>query len=225
MGIFSNSFFSLKGQKERLANVGSTLKAVATNVGSVFGLSKAQNISANVSSPLLKKGLELVANNPFKTAAVAGTAANIPKAATLIKSSVAKSSAKKAAAKATTVSGIVTKPQNKATGGIITPQATTSAPVTAAPVAGGGILSPTQTSGMLTPSSTRTTRSSGRRRKRKRTTTRRRRSRAPRRSRRSRKKRYGTAKQYARPGGKSVKYWKGRPYIVRPNGMWRFIKK
>ncbi len=40
-----------------------------------------------------------------------------------------------------------------------------------------------------------------------------------------RKKGIGTAAQYARPGGKSVKYAKnGTPYIIMANGRARFIK-
>lgn len=233
MGIFSSSFFSFKGQKERLGNVGATFKAVAKNVGSVFGISKAQNISANVSSPLIKKGLELVSNNPFTTAAVVGTAANIPKAVTLVKKSQAAKAAKKASS---SLPGIGYKPANKSGGGIITPQSTTSAATTVAPTAGGGMIKP-DTSGVLTKADAGTTvasvpRSSTRRRRARKRTTKRRRSRASRRKRsrgfrrtKSRKKRYGTAKQYARPGGKSVKYYKGRPYIVLPSGMWRWVKK
>ncbi len=42
---------------------------------------------------------------------------------------------------------------------------------------------------------------------------------------RSSKKRYGTAKQYKRKGGKSVKYTKnGQPYIILANGRARFVK-
>ena len=43
--------------------------------------------------------------------------------------------------------------------------------------------------------------------------------------RKSSKRRYGTAKQYARPGGKNVKYTKnGQPYIILASGKARFIK-
>lgn len=42
---------------------------------------------------------------------------------------------------------------------------------------------------------------------------------------RSKKKRYGTAKQYRKKGGKSVKYTKnGQPYIILSSGKARFIK-
>jgi len=43
--------------------------------------------------------------------------------------------------------------------------------------------------------------------------------------RKGKKKRYGTAKQYKRKGGRSVKYTKnGQPYIILANGRARFVK-
>lgn len=60
MSIFQNPILSLKGQKERLSNVASTLKAAIT----------LQPIKANVQSKTSKAALEFVANNPYSVAAV-----------------------------------------------------------------------------------------------------------------------------------------------------------
>ena len=70
--------------------------------------------------------------------------------------------------------------------------------------------------------STPTRRTSTTRRKKRRTS---KKSKRRKHYKRSRKKRYGTAKQYARKGGKSVKYTKnGQPYIILSNGRARFVK-
>lgn len=61
MGIFTKSFWSWEGQKERLANVGQVL-AQSLNP---FSKLKPQ---AEVKSKILKAGLEFVAANPYTTA-------------------------------------------------------------------------------------------------------------------------------------------------------------
>lgn len=65
---FTNSFFSIAGQKERLANVGQVL-GIATGVYNPQKLT----ISASTPSKILNKGLEVVANHPYATAGVVAT--------------------------------------------------------------------------------------------------------------------------------------------------------
>jgi len=47
----------------------------------------------------------------------------------------------------------------------------------------------------------------------------------PRKRKKASRRGYGTEAQYKRKGGKDVHYWKGKPYIIRSNGMWQWIKK
>lgn len=85
---FTNSFFSIAGQKERLTNVVSVLGAALNP----FDKTK---VEANISNPLLKSATEFVANNPYTTAAIvaapiaSGTrgaiASTISKAPTVVK--------------------------------------------------------------------------------------------------------------------------------------------
>lgn len=174
-------------------------------------------VTANVKNPTLKKGLELVSNNPFKTAAVG---ASVVTAGRAIAPSVAKTISPAIKKTGTLASS---PPAQAARGGMIS-----SAP--AAPTmngspqsANGGIIkassstySPRRSSGKRR---TRTRRASGRSRRQSRSRT------SRRTSKRRSKKRYGTAKQYARPGGRSVKYTKnGQPYIILASGKARFIK-
>jgi len=66
MSIFDNKFFSVEGQKERLSNVGETLKAAVTGKGVV----------ANTPSNVANKVLGYAASNPFLTAAPIAVARN-----------------------------------------------------------------------------------------------------------------------------------------------------
>jgi len=82
---FSNNFFSIAGQKERLSNV--------KNVFATLIPGSKDKIVANVSNPVGKAALEGLANHPFTSAAIL----TVPFAAgarTAIVSSVAKSSLK-----------------------------------------------------------------------------------------------------------------------------------
>ena len=223
MARFKNKFLSIKGQKERLSNVVNVLKAPFTG----------GQVVANVKNPTIKKGLELVSNNPFKTAAVVGTVANIPKAVTLAKTAV-QSKKERANAKALALSA---KSAAKKGGGVLQPAKTTglldlsSLPsnnrtVSTTPVAStGGLLTNAQAATTGTPNGSRASpRTSPKRKRRK---AKRSSSRPRRKSKksRSRKKRYGTAKQYARKGGRSVKYTKnGQAYVILSDGRARFVK-
>lgn len=80
--IFSNPFFSLAGQKERLLNVVDTFKSIVTG----------KPIQANTSSPTVNKALVAAASHPLATAAaatgvikVATAVAAIPAVSTAIK--------------------------------------------------------------------------------------------------------------------------------------------
>jgi len=70
MSIFSNPFFSLAGQKERLTNVVATLKAAVTG----------QGVKSNTGSQIADKILGTAASHPFITAGV-GAVAVAPAAA------------------------------------------------------------------------------------------------------------------------------------------------
>jgi len=213
MGLLTKIKSFVKSQPSRIKNVGSTFAAIGKNVASVVGLSKPTKITANVKNPIVKKGLEIVANNPFKTALVGGTIANIPKVVSAVKNS------RKVKPKGNDV---------QITG---TNQAPGMLDVNSLGTPKGGLL--TKAKETVTGSTTTTTTgsssvgtSSPRRRRSKKSRSKRSKSR---RSRTSRKKRsgrsYGTAKQYARKGGKSVKYTKnGQPYIILSDGRARFVK-
>jgi len=69
MSIFSNPFFSVAGQKERLSNAAAVLGIAANPF-------RKDRIKANTSSVKANKALEVVANNPYSTAAVATVVAN-----------------------------------------------------------------------------------------------------------------------------------------------------
>lgn len=71
--MFQNKFFSLAGQKERLANVGNVLKTV------INPFSKAR-VVANVRDSTLKTVLEAGANNPYTTALIGASAYTAVKA-------------------------------------------------------------------------------------------------------------------------------------------------
>lgn len=69
MSIFDNPFFSIKGQEERLANVGATLNAA-------FNPFSKDTVQANVDSPILKTTLETASNHPYLVAGAVATVAN-----------------------------------------------------------------------------------------------------------------------------------------------------
>lgn len=71
MAIFTNKFFSKAGQKERLSNIGATLKASLTGKG----------VQANTKNANLNKLLSKAASNPLTTAGIIAGAKN-PKALT-----------------------------------------------------------------------------------------------------------------------------------------------
>lgn len=219
---FKSKFFSVKGQVERLKNVAGVLKAPFTG-GKVYG---------NTPNGTLDKVVEVVSNNPFKTAFVAGTVANIPKAVkvgkTFLSSRLPKGKIPKPGKKGYTEPGTIS-PQD-APRSTSTPSAAESPGLIEPSVTAGGTTTPSTP--IRTPRTSKPRRATKRRAAPKRKTTRKRgrASRARRvrrspRSRRTRKPRYGTAKQYARKGGKSVKYTKkGQPYIILADGRARFVK-
>jgi hypothetical protein len=61
--LFSSSFFSIAGQKERLANVVGVVNAA-------FNPFSKSTVEANVSNPTMKAALETVANHPYVSAGV-----------------------------------------------------------------------------------------------------------------------------------------------------------
>lgn len=66
MSIFSNPFFSLAGQKERLTNVANVLSIAANPFSS-------GKVTANVQNSTVKAATEFIANNPYTTAAIVAT--------------------------------------------------------------------------------------------------------------------------------------------------------
>lgn len=67
MGIFTNPFFSIAGQVERLTNVAGTLNAA-------FNPFSKDKVQANVTNPTMKTALETVANHPYIAAGAAAGA-------------------------------------------------------------------------------------------------------------------------------------------------------
>lgn len=174
-------------------------------------------VIANTPSKTVNKALELVSNNPFATAAVAtgvigGTKAAIgaiPKAKALI------SGGSPGMIKTPSAGMISSSPVQAAVGG--SPQSPAGGIITASAKSSPSSSSPRKSSKRKRAAKDRRT---PRKRKSSKRTKGRRRSRTS-----SRKKRYGSAKQYARPGGKNVKYTKnGQPYIILASGKARFIK-
>lgn len=218
MAVFKNKFFSKAGQIERLKNVAGVIKAPFTG----------GKVVANTKSSIVNKGLSAVANNPLTTAFVGGTVANIPKAVSVVKSAKAAKVASKAAfkqKKADMKQGII-KPTTSS--GLLDLNSLGRGQSTTPVSPSGGLIKPSsQTGGTVTTKSSVSPRRRSTRRVRrakKRTTSRRRTRRSTRRTKRS-KRRIGTAKQYARKGGRSVKYTKnGQPYIILANGRARFVK-
>jgi hypothetical protein len=102
MSIFSNPFFSIAGQVERISNVGAVLNAA-------FNPFSKTTVQANVSNPILKTGLETVANHPYIAAGVVagGAAVGLPRIAqttSYVASSIVK------AHPLTTAAAVVTAP-------------------------------------------------------------------------------------------------------------------
>lgn len=216
MAVFKNKFFSKAGQIERLKNVAGVIKAPFTG----------GKVVANTKSSIVNKGLSAVANNPLTTAFVGGTVANIPKAVSVVKSAKAAKVASKAAfkqKKADMKQGII-KPTTSS--GLLDLNSLGRGQSTTPVSPSGGLIKPqSQTGGTVTTksSSPRSTKRSTKRRVRR--TTRRRTRRSTRRTTRRTKRRIGTAKQYARKGGRSVQYAKnGRPYVRLANGRVQFVK-
>lgn len=85
--IFSSSFFSIAGQKERLTNAVLTVGAAIQNVGSTltFGAISKSNISATNPGSTLGKVGAIIANNPAQTAGIAAIAVNPSGAVAAIK--------------------------------------------------------------------------------------------------------------------------------------------
>jgi len=215
---FGSKFFSLKGQKERLTNVGKYFQLGASKITAGI-IPQPKNTQENYrSSSTVGNIAQAVVNNP-KTAALIGT--GVAMAARRAPAAVKKASQFVKDRKASRDKGII-KPTEQ-TGGMIK----SSVPTSTAPVSpNAGIITPAQSS---SPRTAAVRRASPRRRTaakpRKRRTVRKAKRKGTKRRSTKRKKRIGTAKQYARKGGKSVKYTKnGQPYIILSNGRARFIK-
>jgi hypothetical protein len=225
---------SLKGilsdQKKRLSNVGSTFKALGTNVASVFSKKvEPVKIVANTPYARVNKVIEVVSNNPIKTAAVVGTGALAVRAATGNAPGIVRAASSATAAVKSKAKAIVGKARSAATPGLTTGTtadvAKANAPTSSLPVStAGGLITPSTSSPRSTASRTprkrkaakRSTRRTTKRRKTKRSTGRR----------TKRRTGYGTERAYKRKGGKSVKYTKnGQPYIITSSGKARFIKR
>lgn len=112
MSIFSNPFFSVAGQVERIKNVGATLSSALNP----FSKDK---IIATVSNPVLKSGLEFVANNPYSTALVAATAGTTG----------ARTAVVKAVSKLSPITKIVTGSVGLATVGVVAGNPATLNPI------------------------------------------------------------------------------------------------
>jgi hypothetical protein len=116
MSIFTNPFFSIAGQVERIKNVGATLNAAFNPFASVKG------VTANVSNPTVKAVLETVASHPYVSAGVVAagvTAVSNPSAALAVaKKLVPKSTLGKVAAVTiapTVIGGVTTAIKNSPT--------------------------------------------------------------------------------------------------------------
>lgn len=208
---FQNKFFSLAGQKERIKNVVGVLKAPFTG----------GKVQSHTGIKAIDKVLSTAATHPIATAAVTGTVANIPKAVKVVQTARA---AKAATSAAGNKAGILQKNEqkksSKGAGGLIDlnelPSAKAATAVFPNAITGGMIKENTTAAMTSQPRATRT---------RKRSKAAPRRARKRKSSRKSSRRGYGTARQYARPGGRSVKYTKnGQPYIILSDGRARFVK-
>lgn len=108
MVTFTNKFLSVAGQKERLANVGATLKASLTGKGVV----------ADTGSKTVDKVLSAAASNPYTTAGIVAVAAAPKVAVGAVKETVAGLSAKQKAVAAVVapaaVAVVVSNPKGSA---------------------------------------------------------------------------------------------------------------
>jgi len=218
---FTSKFFSISGQKERLSNVGKYAQlAVSKITGGVIPAPK--NTDANYkSNSTIGKIADSIVNNPKTAALVVTGAAYATKAVTkAVQNNAGTVSASGLKAKAAKLlrkenkPGLIT-PVSTSPPGLIKPAAASSTPMAPS----GGVITPSSPSmrSSSTPRKVRKTRKASKKRKTKRV------KRST--KRKSKKRRIGTAKQYARKGGKSVKYTKnGQPYIILSDGRARFVK-
>lgn len=219
---FTSKFFSRSGQKERLGNVAKYLQLGASKI--TAGIIPAPaNTDANFrSSSKLGRIADLIVNNPKTAALVATGATYAGKAAVNYVQQAAPAVAGKTKSVRKSVSQYVTSMRAQQKPGLIQSQQQQKT----------GLIQPTSSSsepvspnaGTITPSTPSRAASNGTNRRRK--TRKASKKRTKKRTlKRSRKKRYGTAKQYARKGGKKVYYAKnGTPYIKLANGKARFVK-
>lgn len=226
---------SLKGilsdQKKRLSNVGSTFKALGTNVASVFSKKvEPVKITANTPYARVNKVLEVVSNNPIKTAAVVGTGALAVRAATGNAPGIVRAASSATAAVKSKAKAVVGKARSAVTPGLTmgtsADVAKANAPTSSLPVSNaGGLITPGTSSPRSTASRTRRKRKAAKRSTRR--TTKRRAVKKRSTGRRTKRRTgYGTERAYKRKGGKSVKYTKnGQPYIITSDGKARFIKR
>lgn len=119
MSIFSNPFFSIAGQKERITNVGKTLNAAFNPFAKVKG------VTAKTGSETLNKVLSSVASHPYVSAGVVAagvTAMAYPQVAVnVLKKLIPKSTLGKAAAiviAPSVIGGVATAVGNNPTGAI-----------------------------------------------------------------------------------------------------------
>lgn len=194
-----------------LQNVVDVLKAPFTGT----------RVVANVKNPTLKKGLEAVSNNPFKTAGAAAVGVTAVRYAAPVAQKIITPVTKKTGAL------VSSAPSQAAKGGMISSAPSPPTMNGSPQSANGGIIKSTiSTSRSPRSSSSKRRGVATRRRSPNGAKTRRKGRRQSRRPsyKRKKKKRYGTAKQYMRKGGKTPVFSKGRWHIVMPNGMWRFVK-
>jgi hypothetical protein len=117
MSIFTNPFFSIAGQKERISNVGKTLNAA-------FNPFSKDKVVANVSNTTLKSALEGVANHPYIAAAAVAapiTAVKYPAAAASAVKAILPTSKKGVIASvvaAPIIAGVVAKAPAKTLGAV-----------------------------------------------------------------------------------------------------------
>lgn len=137
--IFKNKFFSVAGQKERLANAGKTIVAAVLPKSLGGGVSSTLNPTSKVGK-VANKVLETAASHPFATAAVGAVAAK-PKVAIAAVKEVAKGTA-----------NLVKKVTGSTTGKVATAAATPAVvSKLAAPSNPTNIIMPGQPAGSNTP--------------------------------------------------------------------------
>ena len=230
---FGSKFFSIAGQKERVGNVVKYGQLAASKA--TFGLIPVpKNTDMNYkSNTALGKVGDFLVNNPKTSAAVvtAGVYAGryapeaIKKTTAFVKEKTGTLPGREKTPKTKSPGrkGLEQVPQQ---GGLIKPETPVS-PEPQSPQ--GGVITPSASTSPRKTATRRTTAPRKRRRvaakPRKRRSTRKVKRKGSKKRTTKRKKRVGTAKQYARKGGKSVKYTKnGQPYIILSDGRARFVK-